>query len=62
MLYQVYLQNGPFSPWLALQTRNENEAILYFESAKAHYVYLRILNEKGWLVSLRCEKRYTNGL
>ena len=62
MLYQVYLQNGPLSPWLALKTTDEKEATLFVESAKAQYVYLRILDEQGWVVSLRCYKCQINGL
>jgi hypothetical protein len=62
MLYQIYLQNGPLAPWLALQTYDKEEADQFLKSAKAQYVYLRILDDKGWFVSIRCEKRYTNGL
>lgn len=56
MLYEIYLENG-LTPWLAFQTRNETEANAYFQKARGQYVYLRILNEKGDVVSIRCEKR-----
>lgn len=56
MFYEITLQNGPIL-WLAFQTKNETEAIEYFKNAKAQYVYIRILDEKGNVVSLRCETR-----
>lgn len=56
MLYEVYLQNGP-TIWLAFETKNEEEALSFFGSTRAQYIYLRILDEKGNVVSMRCEKR-----
>lgn len=56
MIYEIYLQNGPIL-WLALQTKNETEAISFFASSRAQYIYLRILDDKGNVVSMRCEQR-----
>lgn len=56
MLYEIYLQNGPIV-WLAYQTKNETEAMSFFDSSRAQYIYLRILDEKGNVVSMRCESR-----
>lgn len=61
MLYQIYLQNGPVC-WKAYQTPEKETAEKFLESAKAQYVYLRILDDKGYVLSLRCEKRQINGL
>ena len=62
MLYEIYLQNGPLSPWLAFQTTNKEEANIFLESAKAQFVYLRILDEKGSVLSLRCQPNQMKGL
>jgi hypothetical protein len=51
MLYEIYLENGG-SPWLAFQTSNETEANEYFQQARALYVYFRVLDEKGGVVSI----------
>ena len=62
MLYEIYLQNGPCSPWRALETTDKEEANRFLESAKAQFVYLRILDDKGAVVSIRCQKDQIKGL
>ena len=62
MLYEIYLQNGPLSPWLALKTNNKEEANNFLLSAIAQYVYLRILDENNYIVSFRCQKHQMKGL
>jgi len=61
MLYEIYLENGPIC-WRAYETTQKDLAQTYLESAKAQYVYLRILDDNGSLVSLRCEKYQIKGL
>jgi len=56
MLYEIWLENG-WSPWLAFQTTNETQANEYFRKAAGNYVYLRVLDDKGYIVSFRCERR-----
>lgn len=62
MLYEVYLQNGPLSPWLALKTTDKQKAHEFLLSTKAQYVYLLILEDDGTIVSMRCEPNQINGL
>jgi hypothetical protein len=61
MLYQIFLENGPVT-WLAFQTRKKEEANTFLESAKAPFVYLRILDDNDTLVSIRCQKFQIKGL
>jgi hypothetical protein len=61
MLYQIFLENGPVT-WLAFQTHKKEEANTFLESAKAPFVYLRILDENDTLVSIRCQKFQIKGL
>ena len=61
MLYEIYLENGPIS-WLAFQTNKKEEASTFLASAKAQFVYLRILDDNGRVVSMRCQKFQINGL
>jgi hypothetical protein len=51
MLYEIWLENG-WSPWLAFQTTNETQANEYFRKAAGNYVYLRVLDDKGYIVSI----------
>jgi hypothetical protein len=51
MLYEIWLENG-WSPWLAFQTPNEPQAKEYFQQANALYVYFRVLDKKGYVVSI----------
>lgn len=62
MLFQIYLQNGPLCPWLALQTTKKEEAEKFLESAKAQFVYLRILDENGSIISMKCQPDHMKGL
>jgi hypothetical protein len=54
MLYEIYLQNGPIV-WIAFRTSDKEEAEKTLESVKAQYVYLRILDDVGRVISLRCQ-------
>ena len=55
MLYEIYLENG-WTPWLVFQTTNETEANELFKKTKGQYVYLRVLDDNGYVISIRCEK------
>jgi hypothetical protein len=57
MLYKIYFENGPISPWLVLETRDEVEAKQLFVSAHAQYVYFQVFDDSNTLVSMVCEKR-----
>lgn len=55
MRYEVFLVNG-LNPWLAFSTTDETQANEYIESVKqkVQRLYLRVLDEKGRFVSIRC--------
>ena len=55
MRYEVFLVNGS-NPWLAFSTTDETQANEYVESVKQKvlFVYLRVLDERGRFVSIRC--------
>ena len=55
MFYEITLQNAHIL-WLAFQTKDKTEAMDYFKNAKAQYVYLRILDDNGHVISMRCNK------
>lgn len=51
MLYEIYLENG-WTPWLAFQTTDKEKAHAFLASARAQYIYFRVLDEKGTIVHI----------
>ncbi len=54
MLYEISLQNGPVW-WIAHQTSEKEKADLLRASVKAQYIYLRVFDDLGNIVSIRCQ-------
>ena len=58
MIYEVSFQNAPtWTPWLELRTIEFEAAQQCLREAKAHILYLRVLDSSGNVVSIRCQKR-----